>query len=62
MQHKRKLRWLPLAACLILLFGAITDLAATHLGPKLLRKFTSQTESDYELTARIEQKSLSCFS
>ncbi len=61
-RHRRKMRWIPAAACLVLLFGIVTAFATSAWGAKLLRKFTSPTESGYDLAAEIERKKMSCFS
>lgn len=46
-------RWGVVAACLCLVLGTTTVLAATGLGTKLIRFFSGREESGYELSADI---------
>lgn len=48
-----RLRWAVAAACICILLGTVSVLAATGLGTKLIHSFTSQKESGYELSAEI---------
>ena len=51
---KRKyIRWGVAAACLCILLGTTSVLAATGLGTRLIRFFSSNRESGYELSAEI---------
>ena len=52
-RNLRRIRWVVIAACLCLLIGTTTVLAATGLGTKVLRIFKSHEESGYELSAEI---------
>lgn len=49
----KRIRWGAVAACLCLLLGTTTVLAATGLGTKLLSVFRSREETGYELSADI---------
>ena len=49
----RRFGWGAAAACLCLILGTASVLAATGLGTKLIRSFTSSKESGYELIAEI---------
>lgn len=69
--HPQKclLRWSSVAACLILLLGTVTAVAATGLGTRLLEMFTSRsapgsdlTESGYTLQADIQKVPTSALS
>ena len=49
----KRFRWAVAAACLCIILGTTTVLAATGLGTKLIRFFSSPGESGYELSAEL---------
>ena len=49
----KHIRWGVAAACVCILLGTTSVLAATGLGTRLIRFFSSQKESGYELSAEI---------
>ena len=49
----KHLRWGVAAACICILLGTVSVLAATGLGTRLIRMFSSPKESGYELSAEI---------
>ena len=55
-KKRGRIRWgVVAAACLCLVMGTTTVLAVSGLGTKLIRLFTSRSESGYELSAEIEK-------
>ena len=53
LKKPKLIRWGVAAACLCVLFGTVSVMAATGLGTKLTRFFSSREESGYELSAEI---------
>ena len=49
----RRVKWIVAAACICVLLGTTSVLAATGLGTSLIRFFSSHSESGYELSADI---------
>ena len=49
----KRIGWAAAAACLCVLLGTASVLAATGLGTKLIKFFSSREESGYELSAEV---------